>query len=240
MNRINITLLFFAILLSCVVIGAYIYKFAIPSEFSLSSDSQAWSNFGGYLGGVLGPFFALLAFLGVLVTVHLQRIQVAHAKSQPHIDELQRLISSISTTIDKSLNSEPKITPATFKGKEHSFTIFLLISAAGTAAIQNSDNKNTKENHASIIDEIKSSIGNEVSCIAIEIHQLIWCLEQYVNAGGSAVVADYYKRRYAPVVSWLDAIGFIKNHERIQKYFNPKELRQFLNPDEPQVFKQSI
>ena len=87
MNRMIITLLFFAIILSCVVIGTYIYKFAIPSNFSLANDSETWSNFGGYLGGVLGPLFALLAFLGVLVTVHLQRIQVAHAKSQPHIDE---------------------------------------------------------------------------------------------------------------------------------------------------------
>ena len=232
MHRITILLLIFAILLSAVTIGMYVYKFTIPSNFSLSSNLEDWSFFGSYVGGVLGSLFAFLAFLGVLVTVYLQRRQISHIENQSHIDEIQRLITNISTNIDNYLNGFPKITPERLKNKEHPFTIFLLISAAGTAALKHSDDITIQEQHNSTINDVKNTISNEINCITIEIHQLVWCLKQYIESGGSTVVEKYYKNRYQAIVCWIDAIGLINNHARIQEYFKPKEIREHLNPDE--------
>ena len=49
---------FLAVLLALTVLGPYFYTFS----GSLSSSSQEWSNFGSYVGGTLGPLYALLAF----------------------------------------------------------------------------------------------------------------------------------------------------------------------------------
>lgn len=36
---------------------------------SISQQSSEWSNFGEYIGGVIGPLFGLLAFIGVLLSI---------------------------------------------------------------------------------------------------------------------------------------------------------------------------
>jgi uncharacterized membrane protein len=44
-----------------------IYPFFIGT--SISKQSVEWSNFGEYVGGVIGPLFGLLAFIGVLLSI---------------------------------------------------------------------------------------------------------------------------------------------------------------------------
>jgi hypothetical protein len=56
--------LIFAGALACVVLAPYFAKFS--GELSTSSDD--WSNFGSYVGGTLGPAFALLAFVAGIQT----------------------------------------------------------------------------------------------------------------------------------------------------------------------------
>jgi len=231
MQKLTISLLIFAIILSAITIGMYVYNFTFPSKFALSNNLEDWSFFGSYIGGVLGSLFAFLAFLGVLVTVHLQRRQIIYIENQSHIDEIQRLITNISSTIDDFLSSTPKITPERLKNKEHAFTVFLLISAGGTAALKLSVDTTTQEQYSSTVNDVKGSISNEINCITIEIHQLVWCLKQYVESGGSKVVENYYKNRYQAIVCWIDAMGLINNNERIQNYFKPKEIRVHLNPE---------
>lgn len=232
MNKITISLLLLAFFLTAITIGSYIYKFAIPSDFSLSNNLETWSFFGSYIGGTLGSLFSFLAFLGVLVTIYLQRRQINHIEKQSHVDEIQKLITNISTTIDSYLNNPPKITPERLKNKEHPFTIFLLISVAGTAALKHSNDLTIQEQDNATIKDVKDSISNEINCITIEINQLAWCLQQYLNSGGSTVVEEYYKKRYQAIVCWIDAIGLIDDHLRIQEYFKPKEIREHLIPEE--------
>lgn len=54
-----------------VVLGFYFYKFHGP----LSESSQDWANFGTYIGGILGPAYALLAFIGLLETLKQSQLQ---------------------------------------------------------------------------------------------------------------------------------------------------------------------
>ena len=43
--------------------------YPIFNGFSISDQSSEWSNFGQYLGGVIGPLLGLLAFVGVLLSI---------------------------------------------------------------------------------------------------------------------------------------------------------------------------
>ena len=54
-----------------VVIAILIYRFKIGGE--LASKSDEWSNFGTYIGGVLGPLISFVTLLAVLKTVYMQR-----------------------------------------------------------------------------------------------------------------------------------------------------------------------
>lgn len=65
------TSLFVAAFTTVVVVGVYFYNF----HGSLSDSPQDWANFGGYIGGVLGPLFAFLAFAGLLETLRQSRLQ---------------------------------------------------------------------------------------------------------------------------------------------------------------------
>ncbi len=54
-----------------VVIAILLYRFKIGGE--LASKSDEWSNFGTYIGGVLGPLISFVTLLAVLKTVYMQR-----------------------------------------------------------------------------------------------------------------------------------------------------------------------
>lgn len=240
MNGIVKILFAFALLLSCIVIGLYVYKFAIPNDFNLSSNAENWSHFGGYIGGVLGPIFAFLAFGGVLLTVYFQRVQIEQMRNQSHLDELQRLIANISSGIDKILSSAPREIPGAIEGRGHSLDIFRMISAAGTAALHQNEAPQEADNLQQVIDSVRAGITLEINSITIEIHQLVWCLNEYTNAGGSKTVEEFYKKRYEVLICWIDAISLIENHERIQNYFNPRALREHLVNREEEAYGQRI
>jgi hypothetical protein len=46
-----------------------VFLYPIKLGWSFSLNSSEWSNFGEYVGGVVGPLFSLLAFVGVLLTI---------------------------------------------------------------------------------------------------------------------------------------------------------------------------
>lgn len=60
----------FAVVLAVIVaVGAYRYTFG----GTLAVNSQEWSNFGGYVGGLFGPLVSFVTLLAVLKTVYMQR-----------------------------------------------------------------------------------------------------------------------------------------------------------------------
>ena len=58
-------ILFAAALLAVAALVPYLYMF----RAGLSASSQDWSNFGSYVGGTLGPIYALLAFAAGVQTI---------------------------------------------------------------------------------------------------------------------------------------------------------------------------
>ncbi|POA26370.1 MULTISPECIES: hypothetical protein [unclassified Pseudomonas] len=60
----------FSVVLAVIVaVGAYRYTFG----GTLAVTSVEWSNFGGYIGGLVGPLVSFVTLLAVLKTVYMQR-----------------------------------------------------------------------------------------------------------------------------------------------------------------------
>lgn len=199
-----------------LVFGSYLLFFGILNNLPFSQNPEQWGQFGDFIGGTLNPFYALLAFLGVLITIYLQSEQLKEARRLASMEEMQRLISSISIEIDSLLKQAPKVVPDEFSGKPNPFTIFTLISALGTSALENDEQfelKKRKTLHCIVL---------ESNAIIIEIQQLVWALDEYLEAGGNAVIIEFYKRRYEVVVSWLNVLGF--ESERVTNFFKPQDV----------------
>lgn len=64
-----------ALVIICLVIFFYINTF--PGGFS--TKHSEWGEFGSYIGGTLGAFFAFLSFTGLICTVFLQRKELETA-----------------------------------------------------------------------------------------------------------------------------------------------------------------
>jgi hypothetical protein len=228
MIRLASLMLVVGVCVAVLAIGAYFFVFGPTSDYRLSRTDSAWSNFGSYVGGVLGPTFALLAFLAVLLTVWLQAKQIEGSRKQAHLEELQRVIATVAKTIDDALAQSAG--PNTLVPAMAERTVFNVLSAAGTAALTTASDQMLTVKGSTIVQAAKDSLLLQSQSLLIEMQQLVWCLEQYEIEDGSPTVVDFYKRRYNPVICWLDAIDLVNSSERIQNYFKPKEFREFLVP----------
>jgi len=225
-----VLLLVFGVGAAAIAISAYVSVFGPISNYSLSRSDSAWSNFGSYLGGVLGPVFSFLAFVGVLFTVWLQAKQLDTSKNQANIEEMQRVISSISTNIDAVLAQSPNKHISNHRLRDAPITVYSLIAAAGTAALSLPTDYIVEASNSELVAIAKEAISTETATIGLELYQLVWCLREYQRQDGSITVVDFYKQRYNALVCWLDAMGNLNAHPRVQEYFKPKEFRQFLSP----------
>jgi uncharacterized membrane protein len=81
----------FAVVLAVIVaVGAYRYTFG----GTLAVESEEWSNFGGYVGGLFGPLVSFVTLLAVLKTVYMQRELLDVQKHEfTQLLEFQRLES---------------------------------------------------------------------------------------------------------------------------------------------------
>jgi hypothetical protein len=61
-----------ALLGTVIVVGVYVWNFG---HLELSQEPEDWAQFGEYIGGSLGAFYAALAFGGVLITIRRQQVQ---------------------------------------------------------------------------------------------------------------------------------------------------------------------
>jgi uncharacterized membrane protein len=226
-------LLMVGALAAALAIGAYVAVFAPGSDYSLSRSDGNWSNFGSYVGGVLGPAFAFLAFVAVLVTVWLQAKQLEHTKKQAQLEELQRVVAAVSKIIDDLLAQPAGSASPSALAQSTERSVFVVLSAAGTAALASTADYVVNASNSAVIQSAKDSLLLQASSLLIELQQLVWCLDEYEREGGSMTVARFYRNRYSAVVCWLDAIELASSSERVQTYFKPKEFRQFLLPTNP-------
>jgi len=221
-----IRLLIAALVLAVLAIGAYFLTFGPRTGFHLSKYDTAWANFGNYTAGVLGPLFAFLAFVGVLLTVNLQAEQLDSARKQARLEEIQSVLATVADRIDGLLAQPPNQHIDHQALKNAPITVYSIISAIGIAAISTATDPKISESSKPVINTGKEAVQTEMIAIVNELEQLAWCLQQYERETGSAIVVEFYKRRFASITCWIDALVSLADSPHIQTVFTPQDLRK--------------
>lgn len=218
--------------------GVYFYKFAYQTGgwFALSSDQTDWASFGGFVGGLLGPYFSFLAFIGVVLTVVLQARQIDEMKAQAGLEEMQRVMSTVTTRIDSLLavSVQPGLEQAKVVAVEPR-TLWDLIAALGTLKLREGVPQTGNTDFGQWLwNEVHTAATAELdrqsSPLRLEIEALAWMLLKYQAANGNATVMEYHRYRYLAIVVWLDALGLLEVHGQIQQFFKPKDNRVLMVP----------
>jgi len=229
-RRIAIILLLAASVITFLAIGAYFLTFAPRNGFQLSKNDTAWANFGNYAAGVLGPLFTFLAFVGVLLTIWLQAMQLDSARQQANLEEFQRVLANVSGRIDGILAQPPSQQIDHYRMRNAPITVFTIISAAGTAALSKPTDYIVEATNGTLIVASKQAIATEMTAIGLELDQLAWCLQEYIKQTGNPAVVAFYKRRFGAVTCWIDAIQSLDSHPFIQAVFAPRDFRRVMQP----------
>lgn len=221
-------LMWIGVAASWTAMGLYFYKFAPGHWFELSSDDSRWANFGTFYGGVAGPFFSFLAFIGVVITVVLQAKQLDTMRAQANFEEQQRLLSSMSTTIDGILHGKPlRDSTNPFLRDQVDQTFFSVISRIGSHMLMPTEASSMDAGyHQQKYETVLNALDPTFIVIGIELQQLAWALNRYQEQGGNENVIEFYKFRYVVPVCWLDAMGKLSTHDQVQAFFKPKELAE--------------
>ncbi len=219
------TLVVLGVIAASIVYSTYFYKFSGP----LSDLNGDWGTFGDYVGGLLNPFFAFLAFVGVLITISIQTRQLKAIREQSTIEELQRLLSNAAASVDELLRTYPSYHAAKPHIQESMppLTLFDQIAAFGTRAL--AEGSSTMNEPALL--SVEKDISQSIVAVCLELQGLAWVLGAFKTAKGSNVVIEFYKYKYSAITVWLDAMGCISNHNRVQEVFEPKKNRQFFVAD---------
>lgn len=190
-----------------VVLIAYVIQFG---DRGFSNATTDWAAFGEYVGGTAGGLFGLLAFVAVLMTLRMQQHQLNELKRQASIEEIQRLLASVSRSVDTLLAARPDCANEAMRERltrgDSTLTVFGIIAGAGTAALQPPENADVALLQEYVDRDFRSALELQTAPIVVELHQLAWAMLQHQGAGGSEVVREFYELRYGAVVCWLDAL----------------------------------
>lgn len=92
---------------SILIVSLYFYNFNVSNLNWLSNDQSDWASFGSYFGGVLGPFLAFLAYLGVREQLAEQKKlidkQNKDADFNVHMERIRESFQSVDMLSQESL-----------------------------------------------------------------------------------------------------------------------------------------
>jgi hypothetical protein len=223
-RRLFTILIIAAVAAALLVTGLYVGVFAPGSSLSLSRDTEQWARFGEYLGGTLGAAYGFLAFIGILVTIAIQR-------RQSQLDEIQRLLATVAKTIDELFREEPRhqdldVRTRIAAGEATPMTVFYILAAVGTLATEHAP----EDRDANCQERIRRGTDNirqDCALIVIELQQLVQLLGTYLQAGGSPEIVKFYKDRYRMDVAWLQSVGLLAS-EIVERYFSAAAFVEYL------------
>jgi hypothetical protein len=190
-------------------------------SLTVADDQTFWGLFGNYVGGTLGGIYGLLAFFGVLYSLHFQHKQAT-------ANQLLSLMSSTAATIDRLLHSRPShplaLHHAYARQQEgRQFTVDWILGAAADRELHGRD-----AIADAVRDDVRAqevdSIRYELNLINAELLHFTHCLIEFRKAGGSAAVEFVYRTRFHGPVLKLAAVGVL--NEVSFKHFDVAELRR--------------
>jgi hypothetical protein len=197
------------------VVSVYAFKF----HARLADEQSHWAEFGEYVGGTLGGIYGLLAFLGVLYSIHVQRQQAAAG-------QLQTLLDSAAKAIDNTLNVRPPQLTQLHHLQEQKegrrFTVERVLSA--TAARDLTKGLFAGAAREEFREKEVKSIRNELFLLDAQFLHFSHCLIEFRKAGGSQGVEDVYRVRYNGLVLMLAEVGHLNAVTRAD--FDVEALRR--------------
>ena len=73
---------YFAAASVSVAITAYVYWFLLEQKSSLSTNTEHWGQFGDFVGGLLNPLIAYLAFYWLITSIRIQKQELKETRSE--------------------------------------------------------------------------------------------------------------------------------------------------------------
>lgn len=217
-------LLLLPVIFSVLVFGLYFYKFGTLAHPTLSPSLTEWGQFGDYVGGTLGTYFALLAFCAAWLAVWFQHEQLLLARARVEVDELQRLMAYSAEQVDDVLYAQVRPGAGTLHAKleekRRSVTLHELISAAATLQLRERQPFEEVQ-----LRELLEALRQE-GLIVIRLQHLVRALQLFRARGGSPEVEGLYRERYQVEVYWLHIIDLLSS-DRVRNYFQPERLAEF-------------
>lgn len=214
-----------SLLVGLLAAGLYYYFVGSKAIPGISADPSSWAQFGDYFGGVAGTIFSFFAFIGLLATLGFQAYQ-------SQIDEVQRLLASLSSKIDALLEKTVVVSSASVGYKPHvSMPLQTLLKGSGHSAIT-----------SPFVDDFLREVARrqsvsaardakyELSELNVEFDQLAWCLQEFRNLGGSKIVMTFYIRRYSTPVCYLYYLGHVSDRSTL--IFDPTNYKLSIAPAE--------
>ena len=202
-------------------VGAYIWRFG-PSH-GLSQNAADWAEFGEYVGGTLGGFFGLLAFIGVLFSMAQQRDQLDFLRGQANRDELQRLTATVAQAMDEILSKEPATIPESVQRKlgrnTQTITVAHMLAAGGRWGVRRFHaDYLIGASSAELLAASKACLMLDAGQLNIQLDQLARCLMAYQDAGGSETVMAIYATKARMYATSLAAMDF-EISDRVMEYY---------------------
>jgi hypothetical protein len=182
---------------AAVLVGAYMVRFAQAAHWQPSQNTEDWARLGEYVGGVFG----VLAFIGVLITIELQRKQLdqlseqlRQATNKGTVDELMQLCRVLAKNIDDRLDQP---LPTVVHLAERNFVrlahesedIRGLTKAIAIPGLQRELSDITDKS-------ADPQVLRALQRIAREMDPLAHCVEDMCKWGGSLVILNFYRERH--------------------------------------------
>jgi len=104
-----------AVIFTTLDLGVYFWRFAPDHLLTLSQDSEDWARFGEFVGGSLGPFFALLAFGAALLSWNESRTTLRVTQSDVLFKHALKALQDAYDLIAQTLDSHGDLDPGTGK-----------------------------------------------------------------------------------------------------------------------------
>lgn len=196
----------------------YFVRFCIVLKLPISPNQGDWGTFGDFVGGILNPIYAFLAFVGVVYTVLLQKDQIEIMKTQQKLGELQQLILGVSSAIDKVLYEQKH----RYKGIETPVFNLLRAVSNDSARLEIEPNLPIKDVYRDIRVSILNLIEYDLVYIQEQLAHLTWCIEAYKDSKGSDDIEGFYIGKYRGAVFMMRQI----------EYLHLKDLGDFFKSDE--------
>jgi hypothetical protein len=215
----NLVLIAFIPLVLCAF--AYFINFGLVMKYPVSPNQNDWGTFGDFLGGVLNPIYAFLAFIGVIYTVLLQKRQLTDIKTQQKLEEIQQLIFGVSETIDKILFEQKH------NYKDVEFNVFTLLRSISDDSIR----IELDPGHpiSCIYGDVRSNvvelISFDLAYISEQLSHLVWCIEIYEKNHGSTEIADFYNGKFRNVVFMMKQINQL-HLEDLETFFKVNDVKK--------------